>query len=334
MRADLSGANLGWANLMTANLADADLSGADLSVADLEAANLGRANLSGANLSDSNLSRANLVETDLSETNLSGANLSGADLEKSNLSRANVQWTNLLWANLNHADLSGADLSGANLNLANFAGAIMAYTVFGDLDLSGVKGLDTTKHRGPSTISIDTIYRSKGNIPESFLRGAGVPDVFIRYVTSLATDVVRYYSCFISFAHQDKVFAQRLHADLQQNGVRCWLAPEDLKIGARIRPTLNESIRVHDKLLLVLSEHSVGSQWAEQEVESALAQEQQQNEIILFPLRLDGAVAQVKRGWLALMQDKQHPIRDFSVWQDDQAYARTFQQLLQALKTD
>jgi hypothetical protein len=190
------------------------------------------------------------------------------------------------------------------------------------------------KSRGSETISIDAIYRSKGRIPEPFLRGVGVPDAFISYVAALATDVVRYSSCFISFARLDKVFAQRLYTDLQQNGVRCWLAPDDLKIGAKIRPTLNESIRVHDKLLLVLSEHSVGSQWAEQEVESALAQEQQQNEIILFPMRLDGAVAQVKSGWLALMQDKQHTIRDFSGWQDDQVYARTFQQLLQALKAN
>jgi hypothetical protein len=240
----------------------------------------------------------------------------------------------LLWATLNSADLSGADPSGASLNLASFDGAIMAYTVFGDLDLSEAKGLEATLHRGPSTISIDTIYRSKGMIAESFLRGVGVPDAFIRYVASMATDMAQYNSCFISYAHPDDAFVQRLYADLQNNGVRCWLVPEDLKIGAQIRPTINESIRVHDKLLLVLSEQSVGSQWAEQEVESALAQEQQQNETVLFPMRLDGAVAEMNNNWLGLIQDTQHQIRDFSSWQDETAYGQTFEQLLLDLKAN
>ena len=45
-------------------------------------------------------------------------------------------------------------------------------------------------------------------------------------------------------------FTQRLHADLQQKGVRCWFAPEDLKIGDRFRTRIDDSIRVYDKLLI------------------------------------------------------------------------------------
>ena len=38
-----------------------------------------------------------------------------------------------------------------------------------------------------------------------------------------------------------------------------------MKIGDRIRPRIDETIRVYDKLLLVLSKASVESQWVEQE---------------------------------------------------------------------
>ncbi len=38
---------------------------------------------------------------------------------------------------------------------------------------------------------------------------------------------------------------------------RCWFAPEDLKIGERFRPKIDEAIRLHDKLLLVLSKGKI-----------------------------------------------------------------------------
>ena len=61
------------------------------------------------------------------------------------------------------------------------------------------------------------------------------------------------------------------YADLQSKGVRCWFASEDMKIGDCLRPRIDETIRLYDKLLLVLSKTSVASQWVEQEVETALA---------------------------------------------------------------
>lgn len=332
LQPDLNGANLGWANLMGANLVSADLSDADLSVADLEEASLSKANLNNANLSDTNLSRADLSGADLSGANLSGANLSGANLSDANLNQANLQWSNLVWANLRGVDLSGADLSGTNLDLANLSEAIMAYTVLGDVDLSVTKGLETTYHLGPSTVGIDTIYRSKGMIPTVFLRGVGLPDTFINYVSALTPEDTKFCACFISYAHPDEAFAQQLYADLQQNGVRCWVAPEDLNVGTKTRPTLDESVRVHDKLLLVLSEHSVESRWVDNEVETALNQEHKSDQPILFPVRLDDAINQVDSGWLSLMQDNQHRIRDFSQWQNQELYAEKVQRLLQDLK--
>ena len=50
------------------------------------------------------------------------------------------------------------------------------------------------------------------------------------------------------------------------------------------------------KLLLILSEHSVGSNWVEHEVETALAREQEQKRTMLFPIRLDDAVMDIRTG--------------------------------------
>src|SRR5437773_9205820 len=111
---------------------------------------------------------------------------------------------------------------------------------------------------------------------------------------------IDFYSCFISYSSKDHAFAKRLYADLQSSGVRCWFAPEDLKVGDKIRPRIDESIRLHDKLMLVLSQHSITSQWVEQEVEAALSRESKENRTVLFPIRLDKAVMEIEGGWSAL----------------------------------
>lgn len=327
-KADLSEAHLHKTDLHDANLTEAHLHKADLRDANLIEAYLFRANLFGANLSGADLNGAHLNGADLSGADLNGADLNGADL-----SEAYLNVTNLTGADLSKADLTGADLSGANLSGTNFRKASVGWTIFGDIDLSVVKELNTVEHRGPSTLGIDTIYRSDGNIPEAFLRGAGVPDTFITCIASLTGQAIQYYSCFISYSSKDEEFAQRLHADLQSKDVSCWYAPEDLIIGAKIRPTIDETIQVHDKLLLVLSKHSVKSQWVEQEVETALEKERKRGETVLFPIRLDNVVMKVERGWPALIKNTRN-IGNFSSWKDHDAYQKSFNRLLQDLKAE
>src|SRR5262249_34466216 len=144
--------------------------------------------------------------------NLTAADLSGANLAGASLIRANLCATYLIGA-----DLSGANLFGVDVDLS-----IVDSTVFAALDLSTVQGLESVRHYGPSTIGIDTIYKSKGQIPEIFLRNAGVPDPFIVHMKALvgAMSPIQFYSCFISYSSKDQDFAERLHADLQAKRVR------------------------------------------------------------------------------------------------------------------
>ena len=143
--------------------------------------------------------------------------------------------------------------------------------------------------------------------------------------------LIQFYSCFISYSGKDEEFAQKLFADLQSHGVRCWFAPEHMKIGDRIRNRIDDSIRLHDKLLLVLSEASVGSQWVEQEVETALEKERERGESVLFPVRLDAAVMNIESGWPKLIRNTRH-IGDFSDWGSASDYERAFSQLRNDLR--
>ena len=186
------------------DLSRADLSKTLLTEANLKKANFFRANLIGANLIEANLSEANLREVSLWGANLWGANLSKADLREADLIGVNFEAANLTKTNLEGTDLSRANLSRADLRETNLTNARIAWTLFGDVYLNSVRGLDTVKHLGPSTIGIDTLCRSEGTIPESFLRGTGVPEgliqrfpVIIRETTQLdeglTTITLRYH---------------------------------------------------------------------------------------------------------------------------------------------
>ena len=137
---------------------------------------------------------------------------------------------------------------------------------------------------------------------------------------------------FISYSSKDQAFAERLHADLQAKGVRTWYAPEDLKIGEVMLSGIDKGIQLHDKLLVVLSEHSVTSKWVEHEVEAALYEESQpeRKTQVLFPIRLDDTVMDTKGNWAYRI--RQRHIGNFTQWQDYTTYQKAFHRLLRDLK--
>src|SRR5213595_1723545 len=87
-----------------------------------------------------------------------------------------------------------------------------------------------------------------------------------------------------------------------------------LMIGDKIRPRIDASIRLNDKLLLVLSQHSVAGQWVEQEVETELEKERKEGRTVLFPIRLDEVVSKVEGGWPTLIRNMHH-IGGFTRWE-------------------
>jgi hypothetical protein len=334
--ANLSGANLTGANLTLANLSGANLTGANLTGADLTLANLTGADLAVARLFRADLDLAGLDLADLSEADLSEANLSGADLTGVNLSKANLSLTVFCATVLNQTRFSEARFGG---------------TVLADCDLSVALGLEAVIHEAPSTIGLDTIVRSGGNIPEAFLRGAGVPDSIITYVRSLVAEPIQFYTCFISYASPDQPFAQRLYADLQAKGVRCWYYPETALMGRRVWEDIDRAIRVYDKLVVVCSRSSLNSPAVLREIERALAKEDAiarenaqksrdaakgepprlKDKDVLFPIRVDNYIFD---GWEHHRKADvtNRTIGDFVGWRrSTRKYEDALQRLLHAL---
>jgi len=327
-------ANVSWADLSRASLRHADLRETNLRGANLQGANLYWAHLQGADLSQANLIRANLRESRLVETDLVVAKLGEADLSEANLSRANLERADLYRANLQGAKLRGTDLSGADLSWADLSQAMVGWTTFGDIDLSTVRGLDTVIHDGPSIIGIDTIYRSKGNIPEVFLRGAGVPEDFIIFMHSLAGKPIPFFSCFISYSSKDKGFCDRLYSDLQANGVRAWYFPEDAKWGETVWGEIERGIQTYDKLVVVCSKNSLQSGPVLREIERGLKREDEEGKNIVFPITIDGYIFD---GWEH--ERKTDVLRlvvgDFRGWKRSATkYEAAFKKLLETLKAE
>lgn len=334
VRPDLAGATLKRTKLAgidfsNVNLHEAQLGAADLRKADFTAANVEFANLVGANLSGAKLWKARLYYSRLND-----ANLKGADFREANLSHAQLNGVLFHEANLTQANLSAADLHNTDFHHCKFRDTVLV-----GLDLSMANGLDTVEHRGPSYVGLDTIYLSKGTIPETFLRGAGVPDNFIDFMHSLVGTGIEYYSCFISYSSKDQQFAERLYADLQANGVRCWYAPHHGQAGRKLHVQIDEAIRLHEKLLLILSADSIRSEWVKTEIKKAAKRQTEETKDVLFPVSL--VAFKELRQWECFDSDlgkdlaaeiREYLIPDFSQWKDHDSYQTSFAKLLKDLQ--
>jgi Pentapeptide repeats (8 copies)/TIR domain len=254
------------------------------------------------NLND--LNDADLRGAKLENAHLPGANLRGSDLTEALLFDADLKGADLRSANLTWAHLTGAKLTLANLSGANLRGAILYETIFTNVDLTNVTGLDTCEHAGPSSIDHRTLEKSP-NLPLAFLRGVGLPDRLIENLPSLLNQAIQFYSCFISYSTKDQDFADRLHADLQ------------------------DKIRVRDKVLLILSEHSIKSDWVEDEVTTAFEEERKRGQPMLFPIRLDDAVMVTDEAWAAKLRARN--IGDFRHWKDHDKYTKSLDRVLRDL---
>jgi hypothetical protein len=250
------------------------------------------------------------------------------DLSDANLVRADLYGADLSGADLHGATLANADLTHADLSGANLTEAILYQTLFAGLDLTSVIGLETCEHAGPSVIDHRTLQKSP-RLPIQFLRGVGLPDKLIRYLPSLFNQAIYYYSCFISYSAKDHDLAERIHADLQNRGVRCWFAPHDMSIGGKILDEISAAIRLRDKVLLILSKHSIKSDWVEDEVRKAYEEERKRGQIVLFPVRLDDRVMATNEAWAEKLRDRH--IGDFRRWKDHDAYKKSFEKVMRDL---
>ena len=296
-RALMNGANLRWANLR----------GADLTAADLDRAILSDANLTGANLTGANLSRVNLTGANLTDATLTGANLNRAVLARTTLANATFEAADFYEAVLHNPDLSGAKLDGS----------IMGYTVFQNCDFSRAEGLGQVRHDAPSTIGIDSLYRSGGTIAEDFLLGAGVPDSLLTFQLSLVGVPISQDNCFISCSAADHAFARDLQADLRAQGIRCWLFPEDARGNPLVdrdstsdREEVERWVRAYDKLVVVCTQGALDSETVRNDINRAKELQQSRDKWVLFLVAPDDTLVQPRGRGLARSLGSEHVVFD------------------------
>ena len=300
---DLAGSDFRRVNLSEVDLSETNLSSANLYRANLREANLGSATLVKSELYGANLDRAYLARADLAKADLSDAVLTAAEL-----SQAYLYGANLHGANLAEAILTGANLHLTNLTKADLSQAALGGTIFADVDLTNVRGLEECVHLAPSIVDFRTFARSQG-IPDVFLRGCGYrPGIYRLLVGDKKSKIDAFYewleqddpalkldSCFISYSTEDKQFVDLLQRSLNDRGVDYWYAPEHGEWGKELAVQIDREISVRDRVIVVCSEASLGdSDWVRYEIERAIEEEKKRRSRVVFPIMLDDALLKWK----------------------------------------
>ena len=233
------------------------------------------------------------------------------------------------------------NLTRAKLDNTNLTKVKSIETLWTNLDLSKVVGLEHVSHWGPSSIGVDSLLLSKGKLHHSFLDGCGFPEEFIQCIPSIVGIPFDFNSCFISYSSTDEAFAKRLHAALKAEKMKVWFAPEDMKSGQKLFPQIDSAIKVHDKLLLILSEESMKSEWVEVEIRRAQKAAKREERQKLFPIRLvewerieewELFDADFKKDLAA--EIREYYIPDFSHWKDHDSFESELRKLVDSLRAD
>jgi hypothetical protein len=157
---------------------------------------------------------------------------------------------------------------------------------------------------------------------------------------SILNQAIEFFSCFISYSHEDKAFARRLHDTLQGRGIRCWLDEKQLLPGDDIYNHVDQGIRLWDKVLLCCSKNSLTSWWVDDEIgkafvkEQTLMKERERKVFALIPLDLDGYLFS---GWKSgkATQVRERLAADFRGW--EASYSKCEEQIekvILALRSD
>ena len=277
--ADLRESDLSNSLFNGSNMRGADLRGADLTGADLDRTVLSDANLSGANLTNANLQRSSLIGANLSGANFTGANFSGANLARSNMSEAI----------LNGADLFQTQIWGCNVDGMDVTGAALGYSVLHDCDLRNVVGLDQVRHDAPSSIGVDTVYRSGGLIPAAFLAGAGVPGSLAVLQEAIVAEAPALTECYISCRDDDEEFARKLSRDLSEQGVNAYVFSERVRGNALVsrlsssdQEEIERWLRNYDKLVVVASSRALDNEAILNDITAARNKQQSADRWLLY----------------------------------------------------
>jgi hypothetical protein len=96
---------------------------------------------------------------------------------------------------------------------------------------------------------------------------------------------------------------------------------------------IRSAVDLHDKLVMILSESSIGGNWAENEYNHSIDKEMRSGKTVLVPISLDDAVKYNEKPWAIKMRRSRYAA-DFSMWQDNDFYQEAFSYLLEELSAE
>jgi hypothetical protein len=330
-----------------------DLRGADLRQADLTGADLQGADLTGANLEGANLLHADFslayVDNGDATARIENASLQGANLSKANLSSASFSGADLGAALLEGALLIETLFHSCGLEGLVLTRARLECTIFSDVDLSQVRGLDECIHQGPSIINGRTFALSRV-LPKRFLRGCGLsdweiegakiydPTLSARQISDIQYRIfdLRVHSSiqvgglFISYTHADGAFVDALEKRLDAKGIRFWRDIHQASAG-KLDKIVDRAIRLNPTMVLVLSKNSCESDWVEDEARRARQLEKELGRDVLCPIALDDAWEDCKWSRPLRTQVEKYHILNFKGWQEPAVLDRMVDRLVEGL---
>jgi carbon storage regulator len=148
----------------------------------------------------------------------------------------------------------------------------------------------------------------------------------------------KYQSCFLSCSSKDDAFCRKLHWRLRDAGVDVWYAPVDMVAGQMVQDQVRAAIGQKDRVLFILSEHSMASNWVESELRWALEHEGKVGKK-LFPIRIvsmENVLAwkcfDATAGHDIAQKVREYFIPDFSNWEQEPEFYSAITKLLSALQ--
>jgi hypothetical protein len=145
-------------------------------------------------------------------------------------------------------------------------------------------------------------------------------------------------SCFVSYAHEDERFVEKLYRRLSQARLNLWYAPKRMKPGLKMHDQIRAAVCAYDKFLLVLSEHSLQSPWVSSELRLAMEEERRSGAQKLIPVRL--VDFDRIRSWSCFNADlgrdmaaelREYFIPDFRGWRSNRRFEAAASQLIAAI---
>jgi DNA-binding transcriptional regulator YiaG len=228
---------------------------------------------------------------------------------------------------------------------------------FMNLDEQRIKTL--LEHHASHKLSRDRTHPLappwSGSSLKSYLKeqGPAVLDDVDRWVTAFRFGNVQSIrevppnarSIFISFSFEDEKFARVLFEKLREQNPQVWLTPGGFSHGEKLNDKTALAIQACDRMLLVLSEHSMSSKWIKDELLMARRIQNEEGVRRLVPIRL--VDYELIRRWRCRVRTlganrpgfsgdlaadvRSFQILDFSNWENAEAFQTGFDSLVKVL---